>query len=528
MDRSSGLVAGLTWPESRGWHCVNPVPVCVPDSFGPPHRRNIEHPLPPHDASRERGDEEQELIRYSPNIVLVEALVVSALLAQPDADRAFLRDKILGMLVGSAIGDAMGAPTEMWTRAQIEAEYGFVRDLHPRMTPPSPEGTWELNVRAGTTTDDTRWKALAIDYLSETSGSELRAKDLAAHLSRRFASEIDELRQLTMDDPAPALIAGVMRLLSETSGSELRAKDLAAHLSRRFASEIDELRQLTMDDPAPALIAGVMRLQWLEEWERVARAYLGGDLDEYSNALNRFYGGEMVCAGLLFAPTLGAYYPGEPEAAYRNTFAVDVYDLGYAKDVSAITAAMVAAAIPEGATPESILAVLTDVDPQGFFESRLIGRQAFNMLRDARAIVHEARQVELTGEGLAAAKGATHDPWLDSGLEPLERARLRDAYRQLDELRQRMPFHAGEIHLVNLTALIYSEFDFRRSLEFVVNYGRDNDTTAAVTGAVVGAYVGREALPESWVQTTLEGNRALGLDLEALTDRLVTAIERRR
>ena len=412
--------------------------------------------------------------------LLVEALVVSAVLAQPDADRAFLRDKILGMLVGSAIGDAMGAPTEMWTRAQIEAEYGFVRDLHPRMTPPSPEGTWELNVRAGTTTDDTRWKALAIDYLSKT------------------------------------------------SGSELRAKDLAAHLSRRFASEIDELRQLTMDDPAPALIAGVMRLQWLEEWERVARAYLGGDLDEYSNALNRFYGGEMVCAGLLFAPTLGAYYPGEPEAAYRNTFAVDVYDLGYAKDVSAITAAMVAAAIPEGATPESILAVLTDVDPHGFFESRLIGRQAFNMLRDARAIVHEARQVELTGEGLAAAEGATHDPWLDSGLEPLERARLRDAYRQLDKLRQRMPFHAGEIHLVNLTGLIYSEFDFRRSLEFVVNYGRDNDTTAAVTGAVVGAYVGREALPESWVQTTLERNRAMGLDLEALTDRLVTAIERRR
>ena len=265
---------------------------------------------------------------YSPAIVLTEAFVLTVALAQPDAERAFLRDKILGMLVGSAIGDAMGAPTEMWTRTQIEAEYGFVRDLHPRMTPPSPEGTWELNVRAGTTTDDTRWKALTIDYLSET------------------------------------------------SGSELRAKDLAAHLSRRFASEIDELRELTIDDPAAALIAGVMRLQWLQEWERVARAYLGGDLDEYSDALNRFYGGEMVCAGLLFAPTLGAYYPGDPDAAYRNTFAVDIYDLGYAKDVSALTAAMVAAAIPEGATPESILAVLTDFDPHGFFESRLIGRQA--------------------------------------------------------------------------------------------------------------------------------------------------------
>ena len=152
------------------------------------------------------------------------------------------------------------------------------------------------------------------------------------------------------------------------------------------------------------------------------------------------------------------------------------------------------------------------------------------MLRDARAIVHEARQVELTSQGLAAAEGATHghDPWLDSGLAPLERARLRDAYRQLDELRQRMPFHAGEIHLVNLTALIYSEFDFRRSLEFVVNYGRDNDTTDAVTGAPLGAYVGAEALPQSWVQTTLETNRAIGIDLDELADHLAAAIERRR
>lgn len=72
------------------------------------------------------------------------------------------------------------------------------------------------------------------------------------------------------------------------------------------------------------------------------------------------------------------------------------------------------------------------------------------------------------------------------------------------------------------------QFDFRRSLEFVVNYGRDNDTTAAVTGAVLGAYLGADALPESWVQTTLERNRAIGIDLEILAERLLAAIERRR
>lgn len=42
---------------------------------------------------------------------------------------AALYDRVLGMLVGSALGDAMGAPTEMWTREAIQLEYGFVEDL---------------------------------------------------------------------------------------------------------------------------------------------------------------------------------------------------------------------------------------------------------------------------------------------------------------------------------------------------------------------------------------------------------------
>jgi hypothetical protein len=405
---------------------------------------------------------------------------------QEAADRAFLYDKVFGSLVGSAIGDSMGAPTEMWARDQIQAEYGFVSDLHTAMRPPSPEGTWEINVRAGATTDDTRWKALMVDYLTGTH------PDVSAL------------------DP------------------ELRGADLARLLSARFSSEIEQLRSLSVDDPAPELIRGVMRMQWLQEWDRVARAYLTGDIDDYNGALDRFYGGEMVCAGLLFSPTLGAYYPGEPESAYLNTFAVDVYDLGYARDISAITAAMVAAAIPRDATPESVLTVLADVDPHGFFETRLVGRQAFEMLREARAIVHSAHKLELEDLPPPAVADADpdlpRDPWANSGLDRLERARLLLAYRLLDEKQQRMPFHAGEIHLVNLTALLYTDFDFPAALAFVVNYGRDNDTTAAVTGAVLGAYLGAEKLPPEWVEKTLEMNRKLDIDLEALADRLTTAI----
>ena len=109
-------------------------------------------------------------------------------------------------------------------------------------------------------------------------------------------------------------------------------------------------------------------------------------------------------------------------------------------------------------------------------------------------------------------------------MSPLERAQLEAAYLLLDAKMQRMPFHAGEIHLVNLTALVYSDFDFPTALAFVVNWGRDNDTTAAVTGAILGAYLGAEKLPQDWVKQSLEKNRGLGIDLEALADRLTTAI----
>ncbi|MCG6927280.1 MAG: ADP-ribosylglycohydrolase family protein [Acidobacteria bacterium] len=404
--------------------------------------------------------------------------------AQPETPRTLLHDKVLGSLVGSAIGDAMGAPTEMWSRDQIQAEYGFVRDLHTAVRPPSPEGTWTMNVPAGATTDDTRWKALMVDYLTGT-GTRIEAAD-----------------------------------------QTLKPKELARLISARFSDEIERLRTLSADDPATQLANGLMRVQWLQEWERVARAYLAGGEDEHRRALDQFYGGEMVCAGLLFSPTLGAFYPGDPEAAYLNAFAVDIYDLGYARDVSAVTAAMVAAAMAPDATPDSVLAVVADVDPHGYFETRLVGRLAHEMLRDARSIVHAARKVEgapAETPGTLESAGQDH-PWASSGLSPRERSRLEAAYRMLDARRQRMPFHAGEIHLVNLTALLYSDFDFPTALTFVVNWGRDNDTTAAVTGALLGAFVGAEKLPRKWVGQSLERNRGLGIDLEALADRMTTAI----
>ena len=44
-----------------------------------------------------------------------------------------MSNKYLGCLLGAAIGDAMGAVTEMRTRKQIEEKFGYVREF---LTPP--------------------------------------------------------------------------------------------------------------------------------------------------------------------------------------------------------------------------------------------------------------------------------------------------------------------------------------------------------------------------------------------------------
>ena len=100
-------------------------------------------------------------------------------------------------------------------------------------------------------------------------------------------------------------------------------------------------------------------------------------------------------------------------------------------------------------------------------------------------------------------------------------AQMEKAFELLDQRNQDMPFHAGEIHLINLTALLFGEFDFQKSLEFVINYGRDNDTVGAITGAILGAYWGKESLPAEWTHTVLETqSRYLGIELEDLAQQL--------
>lgn len=392
---------------------------------------------------------------------------------KPELEAEIIKDKVLGMLLGSAIGDAMGAPTEMWSREDIKVEYGYVDDLDTMVREPSAEGTWDFNLPAGGTTDDTRWKKLMTEFL-----------------------------------------------LTQEAWSPLDPNDFAQFIIRQYEEDIRSLKNTESFDPEPFEV-NARRLAWLQEWAMVAKPFVEDDLQGYAAALSRFYGGEMTCAGMLYSPAIGAFYPAAPQMAYEEAYRLALFDIGYARDISAITAALVSAAMTPNASPTSVINTLRDVDPQGYFKSRLVGRAAYRILKEARNIVYQVNQLkaeDVDADQLNIAAGKSVDTlWL---------ARTQKAYELLDAKNQDLPFHAGEIHLVNLTALLFCEFDFEKSLAFVVNFGRDNDTTAAVTGAILGAYYGAENLPPEMVVQVLNTNKGLlKTDIKTLANKLYEKIE---
>jgi hypothetical protein len=388
--------------------------------------------------------------------------------------RDSLYNKVLGALVGSAVGDAMGAPTEMWSRDNIRLEYGFVDSLDRVVREPSPEGTWDYNLPAGGTTDDTRWKVFMSQYILKKSSS--------------FYS---------------------------VNGPD--SYDFAQAIVDQYNAELTTMKDISGFEPAP-YEDQMRRIAWLQEFALVARAYAKKDIDGYRMAVNKFYGGDLACPGLLYSPTIGIMYPGAPDLAYQASYRLSLFDIGYAMDITSLTAAMVAEAMTYHSSREKILEVLADIDPQQYFRSRLLGRITYRIYREALYIASEAKKVN--------NYQVADLPLTPDIRDTLYLAQLQKAYEMLDDRNQDVPFHAGELHLINLTALIFTDFNFRKALEFVINYGRDNDTVAAITGTILGAYHGFNGIPSDMKETVLQTNKEkLGIDLEEiagqLTDKMI-------
>ena len=97
--------------------------------------------------------------------------------------KTVLLDKILGGLLGMAIGDAMGGPIEGLSFSEIVARYGVVSDFLQYSNPPGVHVQWKNE--PGTITDDTRLGMLLCDCAIRL-GHMPTAKDLAERFLEHY------------------------------------------------------------------------------------------------------------------------------------------------------------------------------------------------------------------------------------------------------------------------------------------------------------------------------------------------------
>ncbi|MDN5212807.1 ADP-ribosylglycohydrolase family protein [Fulvivirgaceae bacterium BMA12] len=388
-----------------------------------------------------------------------------------DLDASTYRDKVLGALVGSAIGDAMGASTEMWNRVDIQREYGYITDLTPVNLSRQAEGPWGNLLDSGATTDDTRWKYFLGKYFAKHSSN----------------LDVDHFAQMIVD---------------------------------YYQTEVRGLADPQLASSPDLLDNRIQRIDWMKEWARVALAYKKGGI-EFERAKNRFYGGEMSCAGMLYTPMFGLIAP-HADSAYRLGYDHALFDIGYAKDISGMVSAFTHLALQE----DSIALVLQQgmlIDPFDYTDSRLVGRLLQNIVDESRGIVQEAWKIPAADTTkvvklLQGYPGSKYE-WLQQDY----------VYRELTKKQRAIAFHAGEIFQILYTALLFGQGDFEKTMAFMVNYGRDNDTVAAVAGMILGAQLGFKNLPDTLKEAVMHTNKEiLGIDLETLANEVVAAADNKQ
>ena len=97
-------------------------------------------------------------------------------------------DRVKGVLLSAALGDALGAPVEKLSRPQIEQNYGYVEQLTTKWYKEDlgPEANLGRHRGNGTVTDDTLM-LLALCRVYETEKRHLDAYDLANEFVKEIA-----------------------------------------------------------------------------------------------------------------------------------------------------------------------------------------------------------------------------------------------------------------------------------------------------------------------------------------------------
>jgi len=211
-------------------------------------------------------------------------------------------------------------------------------------------------------------------------------------------------------------------------------------------------------------------------------------------------GNIVNCGAAMYVAPVGVANAGYPDRAYAEAVEIaGAHQSSYGREAAAVFAAAVAAALSPAATVDSVIG------------------ECLRLAKDGTRAAIEAvcdRAASLTDPIADAAA-------LRSVVEPFDT--VGPEYRD-PGLGARRPsrLHSIEELPIALGMLRIASGDYRSAVLGAVNYGRDADSIATMAGALSGALLGLETIPEDWRKQVATASH---LDLEA-TGREMAAVAR--
>ncbi len=362
--------------------------------------------------------------------------------------RADTASRIRGCILGAALGDAVGAPFEFQPIDRVVDRLGheWVDGLYPFEGECGPHGVWRSPAPLGTGTDDTRYNWILLE----------------------LAAELGHL-------PSESQLAERLLAIAEAPGATFPLSP-----------------QLAWD--------------WLRLWEAPSRGVLGqasadypgvppGVLRERSLGLNF-----PTLIGLITFTTAGVLFAGDPEQAYRATYAADYLDVGFAKEAVGLLSAAIAGAVASDDPAAAVRAAIT-LDPYS-----LGGPFGGPYIHDELPSLLAAVPADASDEDLAEHLSRALD-----GMHPF------DPYKTLAIAVAAVLARPAEPFRAILIAANHRAINADGSLGALL----DIDYYACVAGALAGAVAGDEAFPEGMLEQTIAANRDVyAFDLGATATRI--------
>lgn len=233
-------------------------------------------------------------------------------------------------------------------------------------------------------------------------------------------------------------------------------------------------------------------------------------IEEYYNKAiymdkKEIFGGQPTNGAIMGIAPLGVITPCNPQKAHDDAFEAIFTTVGYARYAASMAAAAISSAMKEGGSYQSVISDMLEavgkhkscVEDSGWGECPMypyVGKKPENLVEECVKVAEK----------------------------------YDDIYEVREELYQTVvqEFFAdgAESLAIAMAFFALAKGDFVKSVIGCVNFGRDNDSSASVVGAVAGAFNGVDAIPKEWVDLVEEVNE--GPTFYELAEQICSIIER--